>query len=244
MARYQVILAYDGTHFHGYQRSGGVRTIQGEVEQALCKLDWQQRSILSAGRTDTGVHASGQVIAFDLNWDHSPEKLKNALNAFLPDDIAVNAVRIAAPDFHPRFHAKARCYHYRIYCKPDRNPLCDRFAWKVWPSVNGDRLKEISQALLGTHDFRAFGSPLKKGGTTVREVFEAGWIEVDDEWQFRIKANAFLYHMVRRLVYLQVMVGQDRWRVEDFIEGIQNGKEQLPGLAEPNGLVLVEVQYE
>ncbi|HZW05020.1 MAG TPA: tRNA pseudouridine synthase A, partial [Anaerolineaceae bacterium] len=122
MERYQVILAYDGTEFQGFQRQTGTRTVQSEIETALRRLGWQGRSILSAGRTDTGVHAAGQVIAFDLDWTHSPETLGRAMNAFLPSDVAVKAVRATAPDFHPRFDAVARCYHYRIYCQPARDP--------------------------------------------------------------------------------------------------------------------------
>ncbi|TLN02249.1 tRNA pseudouridine synthase A [bacterium] len=137
MARYQIILAYDGTDFLGYQRQEEARTVQGEVEAALQHLGWQGRSILSSGRTDTGVHASGQVIAVDLDWRHAPEALGKALNARLPDDVAVKAVKVAEKEFHPRFDALWRCYHYRLYCRAERNPLRDRFAWRVWPPVDG-----------------------------------------------------------------------------------------------------------
>ena len=119
----KLLLAYDGTHFFGFQRQGQARTVQLEVEAALRQLDWQGRTILSAGRTDSGVHASGQVIAFDLEWAHGPEELGRAMNANLPEDVAVKAVEVAAADFHPRFDATARCYRYQVLFAPQRDPL-------------------------------------------------------------------------------------------------------------------------
>ncbi len=129
MARYQVILAYDGADFFGFQRQAdgcGQRTVQGVVEQALRRIGWQGRAILFAGRTDVGVHASGQVIAFDLDWLHSTDALLAALNANLPADVAAQAAQLAADDFHPRYDARARCYRYRLFCQPRRDPLRER----------------------------------------------------------------------------------------------------------------------
>lgn len=243
MARYQIILAYDGTDFLGYQRQEADRTVQGEVEAALRRLGWQGRSILSSGRTDTGVHASGQVIAVDFDWNHSPEALGKALNANLPIDVAVKAVKVAEKEFHPRFDALWRCYHYRLYCCEERNPLRDRFAWRVWPPVEGDSLRSAAALLVGTHDFAAFGSPTRPQGSTIREVLRAVWQPEGDGWRFEITANAFLYHMVRRLVYVQVAVAQGRWKMEQFADGIENQMTQIAGIAAPNGLELVEVRY-
>lgn len=243
MARYQIILAYDGTDFLGYQRQGADRTVQGEVEAALRRLGWQGRSILSSGRTDAGVHASGQVIAVDLDWNHPPEALGRALNAELPEDVAVKAVKVADKEFHPRFDALWRCYHYRLYCRAERNPLRDRFAWRVWPPVDGKSLHATAAQLIGSHDFAAFGMPTRPHGSTIRAVFQADWQPDEDGWRFAITANAFLYHMVRRLVYVQVAVAQGRWRLDQFVNGIQTQVTQIAGIAAPNGLELVEVRY-
>src|SRR5512142_2393325 len=125
MERYKVILAYDGTHFFGFQRQGETRTVQLEVEAALRRLNWQGKTILSAGRTDSGVHATGHVIAFDLQWAHSLQQLGRALNANLPEDVAVKAVELAAADFHPRYDARSRCYRYQVLFAPARDPLHD-----------------------------------------------------------------------------------------------------------------------
>ncbi len=246
MARYQVILAYDGTAFQGYQRQKGARTVQGEVESALARLNWQGKALISAGRTDTGVHASGQVAAFDLDWAHSAEELGRALNALLPQDVAVRSVKVAEPGFHPRYKAASRTYRYHIYCQQDRHPLKDRFAWRVWPEVELSVLCQAAEMLAGTHDFAAFGNPPRPGGSTLRRVYRACWKQEGEGFVFEVTANAFLYHMVRRMVFLQVLAGQGRFRLSDLSELLQGPSAvglQNPGLAPAHGLVLVEVTY-
>lgn len=243
MARYQIILAYDGTDFKGFQRQAEARTVQGVVEIALDRLGWQDRAILFAGRTDTGVHGEGQVIAFDLEWSHSNEELGRALNANLPDDVAVRTVREAAPVFHPRYDAKGRTYQYRIYCGTDRDPLRERFAWRVWPEVNLALLQQAARLLIGTHDFAAFGTPPRPGGVTIREVYRASWEPQAGGLLFEVSANAFLYHMVRRIVHVQVQVGQGRLELEYLAQALQAARPQPPGLAPAHGLVLKSVWY-
>lgn len=243
MERYQIILAYDGTDFQGYQRQGTSRTVQGEVEAALRRLGWQGRTIFAAGRTDTGVHASGQVISFDLEWRHTPEDLGRALNANLPKDVAVKTVRIAASDFHPRYWATSRRYQYRLYFAADRDPLFDRFTWRVWPPADLQLLQEAACMLPGIHDFAAFGTPPRPEGNTNREVYQADWAPQARGLLFEVTANAYLYHMVRRMVFLQVQVGQNRLTLQDFANCVQRAQPQTPGLAPPHGLVLTEVVY-
>ncbi|HWQ45377.1 MAG TPA: tRNA pseudouridine(38-40) synthase TruA [Longilinea sp.] len=244
MARYQLILAYDGTDFQGFQRQGRTRTVQGEVETSLRRLNWQERTIVSAGRTDTGVHAEGQVIAFDLDWPHSPEELQHALNAFLPGDVSVLAVRQAPVGFHPRYDALSRCYQYRLYCQPARNPLRERYAWRIWPPVEFERLEQAAALLVGEHDFTAFGRAMHPGETTVRKVLHTNWAKVgQDGFCFTVEANAFLYHMVRRMVFLQVQVGQGRLALEDLEAAIRQNRRVIPGLAKPQGLTLFQVRY-
>jgi tRNA pseudouridine38-40 synthase len=244
MAHYQITLAYDGTDFQGFQRQGKARTVQAEFEVALRYLNWQGRTILAAGRTDTGVHAEGQVVAFELDWAHSAEALGRALNAHLPADIAVKAVRETRPEFHPRYSARSRTYQYSVFCEPERNPLKERFAWRVWPAVDLQILKAAAKLLPGTHDYAAFGSSPRPTGHTIRKVYEASWEPQIEGVLFEICANAFLYHMVRRVVYLQVLAGQNRLDLEDLAQAVQEAKSQSPGLAPPQGLVLKKVRYE
>lgn len=248
MARYQVILAYDGSEYLGFQRqaSGSQgRTVQGDVEAALRRLGWQGWAILAAGRTDTGVHAAGQVIAFDLEWAHAPEALQAALNANLPPAVAARRVTLSAPDFHPRYDATARCYRYRLFCQPVRDPLSERYAWRVWPAVELQTLQQTAAWLSGEHDFAAFGSPPRAGGSSVRTVYRASWQAQDGELWFEICANAFLFRMVRRLVGLQVQIGQGLLppeRMRQVIE--QPPAEPVQALAPAHGLALMKVLYE
>ncbi len=130
-----------------------------EVESALGLLGWEGKSILSSGRTDSGVHASGQVIAFELDWAHTPADLANALNAGLPEDVVVQQAEVAAAGFHPRYDAVERTYRYRIYLALQRDPLRERFAWRLAPGVNLDLLEQAAAHLPGSHDFAAFGNP-------------------------------------------------------------------------------------
>ena len=257
MARYQLTLAYDGTDFFGSQRqasSAGVRkrTVQGELEKALCKLGWAGRSVLMSGRTDTGVHASRQVAACDMDWAHSEEDLVRALNAVLPADMAIHQARMVHAKFHPRFDATSRCYWYRLFCQPLRDPLRERFGWRLWPPVNGETLAEAGKLFLGTHDFSAFGSPTTPRGGTVRTVLRADWFQLhasEDEWRFEVQADAFLYRMVRRLVFVQAAIAQGKVPVEAIARALAGplpaGKaNELPaGLAPAHGLTLVDVTY-
>jgi tRNA pseudouridine38-40 synthase len=253
MARYQLTLAYDGTDFFGSQRQANRRTVQGELEQALCKLGWTGHSVLMSGRTDTGVHATGQVASFDLDWSHSDEELIRALNAILPADMAVHQARVVNAAFHPRFDASFRCYRYRMFCQPLRHPIREHFAWRVWPPISSEVLAETAKLFLGTHDFSAFGSPTTPRGGTVRTVMKAEWsqtCEAEDQWHFEVQADAFLYRMVRRLVFVQVAAAQGRIPAKAIAHSLANPalagtkNEKIPaGLAPAHGLTLVEVAY-
>lgn len=245
MVRYKAILAYDGTDFSGFQRQAAARTVQGEVESALQRIGWTGRTIYAAGRTDTGVHASGQVIAFDFDWGHSAEDLRNAMNANLPADTAIRAVDQVHVDFHPRYDAQARCYTYRIHHDPVRDPLRERYSARIWPPLDPGVLNAAAALFPGEHDFAGFGTPPKAGGPTIRYVHSADWHFQDGEAHFTIEANAFLYRMVRRIVQSQVDTAQGKIAMEDLKKHISGEiPEMVEGLAPPSGLSLVSVRYE
>jgi tRNA pseudouridine38-40 synthase len=250
MARYKLTLAYDGSNFNGSQRQANKRTVQGELEKALTKLGWTGRSVLISGRTDTGVHATGQVASADLHWSHTDGELLRALNASLPSDVSVKSVQAVDAKFHPRFDATSRTYQYRLFCQPLRDPVRERFAWRVWIPVTGDALADAAKQLLGMHDYSAFGSPTAPKGTTVRTVMKAGWIQSnEDEWRFEVQADAFLYRMVRRMVFVQVAVAQGKIPAEAIASALAGqmsvkSRSGLPsGLAPAHGLTLVSVEY-
>jgi tRNA pseudouridine38-40 synthase len=244
MERYQVILAYDGTNFQGYQIQPDARTVQGVFEAALRMLGWQDKSILAAGRTDTGVHASGQVVAFDLQWAHTVSDLLRALNDNLPSDVAVREVTLVPDDFHPRRAALARRYQYRLFCDPIRDPLRERYAWRIWPQVFMEPLEPALKYLKGNHDFAAFGAPHRPGGSTVREISGASWHSDRTDLVFEIIGNAFLYHMVRRLVFVLAKIGQGDLHPEILLDLLNNPEQpRIHGLAPSQGLFLTEVIF-
>lgn len=244
MERYQIKIKYDGTDFFGFQRQKETRTVQGVLETALKRIGWQGKSVLVAGRTDQGVHASGQVVAFDIDWSHTNQDLHNALNANLPNDAAVVEVKTTRDDFHPRYDAESRHYRYHILCAPVRDPLLERYAWRVWPKLDMERLHDAASRLVGTHDFKRFGTPPKPGGPTTRTVFSTAWNESEDKLSFDVVANAFLYHMVRRMVAIQVDIGLGHAEVTDIVEYLDSKDASLmQGLAPPHGLELIGVNY-
>ena len=244
MAHYKIILAYDGTEFLGFQRQLEGRTVQATVESTLRKIGWNGASITAAGRTDTGVHASGQVVAFEHNWSHSEDDLRDALNANLPLDVAARSVEQVGDEFHPRHSATARCYQYRLLVDSIQNPLKERYAWRVWPPVAMDLVENAAEKLIGKYDFSAFGTPPQPGGSTTREIFGATW-QIENEYVvFEILGNAFLYHMVRRLVSFLVDIGLEK-RTLESIDVLLSGdqKKMVQGLAPAKGLILINVRY-
>lgn len=246
MARYKLILAYEGSGFFGSQRQARRRTVQSELERAAAKLGWRGPATIFAGRTDTGVHAEGQVASLDLDWRHAPESLRDALNAALARDVAVLAVEEAEPEFHPRFDAVARRYRYDIRCAMVRHPLEDRRAWRIWPAVSLASLKRVARLLAGSHDFGAFGSPARSGGGTSRTVSLSEWTPDGGLLRYDIEADGFLFRMVRRLVFVQVAVAQGRCSDRVLRQALHEGRRPpglAAGMAPAEALRLMEVRY-
>jgi tRNA pseudouridine38-40 synthase len=244
MAHYKIILAYDGTEFLGFQRQAEGRTVQGTVESALRRVGWKGSSIQAAGRTDSGVHAAGQVAGFEITWNHSDENLRDALNANLPEDVAIRIVEKVSNDFHPRFSATARCYQYRLIFDQSRDPIRERFAWRLTTPLEMDALEIAAEKIIGKHNFSAFGTPHQPGGSTIREIFSTSWQKENGHLVFEILGNAFLYHMVRRLVSFQIEIGRGKHPPESLDELLSEEQETMvQGLAPAKGLFLKEVRY-
>lgn len=244
MAHYKLILAYEGTQYSGFQRQLEKPSVQGVFEDSLRAIGWQGRSILTAGRTDTGVHASGQVVSFEFDWKHGDLKLLKALNAHLPADIQVQRLEQTGAQFHPRYDALARSYLYRLYWQTARDPLRDRFAWRLDAAPDINLMNQAAQYLIGEHDFIGFGRPLSEHGTSIRRIEQAKWeLAGADFMEFAITGNAFLYHMVRRIVYVLVRVGFGDFPVEIVPIGLQTGSTGIVSLAPARGLTLMNVKY-
>ena len=250
--RYRAILAYDGTALPGISATsrGTEPTIQGTVEAAIAKISGQPVTVIGAGRTDAGVHATGQVIAFDLAWRHDDDDLLRAINATLPDDIAVQRLELAAPDFHPRYDATSRTYQYFVYEAQIRQPMMARMSWWVHPPLHQrldiDRMNWAAAKLLGSSRLRQFRHAAAGRDSTTRQVFRSEWaIEVPTQGtrliSYCIEANAFLYRMVRAVIATLVEVGLGRMTIEAFIEAFQaKDRGRIDYLAPPHGLTLIK----
>jgi tRNA pseudouridine38-40 synthase len=249
--RYRAVVAYDGTDYFGFQRQASAPTIQGTIEAALLQVTRQPATILGAGRTDAGVHATGQVIAFDVEWKHPPRDLERALNATLPNAIAVRTLEVADRAFHPRFDARSRLYEYTLYAAPVRQPLRERFGWHLYTreALDIEAMQRAASSLMGVHDFATFGRP-PQGESTTREVLRSElslMAQPDPETQvvrYVIEANAFLYRMVRRIVGALAQVGGGKLSPEAFEAALQAADETcLNHMASASGLCLAKVSY-
>ena len=242
--RYRATVAYDGTAYQGFQRQAeGKPTVQGAIEDALWAIGGEHLTIMGAARTDTGVHAAGQVIAWDMLWRHGAQDLLRALNAALPRDIALQSVEETHAGFHPRYDAHSRIYQYSIYNAPVRHPLYARATWHVGRPLALPAMQAAAQLLWGEHDFAAFGKP-PQGENTVRVVHRAGWERRENTLVFTIEANAFLQRMVRSVVGTMVAVGAGSLSPEAFADILTSADRARAGqTAPPHGLCLCSVQY-
>jgi tRNA pseudouridine38-40 synthase len=244
LARFRALVEYDGTNYFGFQRQKADQpTIQSALEQALSQIVRSSVNVSGSGRTDSGVHATGQVISFDSEWRHSVTDLQRALNANLPADIAILQLGIAEPTFHPRFDARRRAYEYNIYNAAVNSPLRRQRSWHVAKPLDRERMNQAAACLPGVHDFATFGQP-PQGEVTVREVFAAHWEQREEFLVFFIEANAFLYRMVRSIVGSLKTVGEGSWTVEQFEAALAARDRSRSGKVAPaQGLILVSVTY-
>lgn len=245
MMRYRALIEYDGTNYYGFQRQRAeFPTIQSQLESALSQLVREPVSITGAGRTDTGVHALGQVVSFTIEWRHGVNALRRALNANLPGDIALLAVEETSLTFHPRYDARRRAYRYLIYNAPTRSPLRRMHSWHIRQPLDLDLMNEAAALLLGERNFMTYGLP-PQGESTVRHVYQAKWLRKEEFLEFFIEANAFLYRMVRSIVGSLVLVGMKNWRVADFADALEAGdRNRSAAAAPPQGLYLASITYD
>ncbi len=241
---YRAVIEYDGTDFAGFQVQPNARTVQGELEAALARLNrGEPVRVRGAGRTDAGVHAQGQVIDFFLTWKHPDETLWRALNALLPADVAVRHLERAPDDFHPRYSATSRLYRYTVWNERVRSPLARRYALHEPRPLDERAMDEAVKHLVGEHDFASFGQPTS-GEATVRRMMAARVFRRQQWVYVELEANAFLYRMARRIVGTLLPVG--RGEVEpEWVKAVLEARDPSvagPAVA-PHGLCLVAVMY-
>lgn len=243
MPRYKLTIAYDGTHFSGWQIQPNDRTVEETLEDAFSKVLQEPIDLIGQGRTDAGVHARGQTAHVDFPDHANPDKVIYGVNGIVGDEIQIVDFEIADTEFHARFNAIAREYEYTITPKP--NPLQRHYSWGLRHPVEVEKLHKCAAMLKGEFDFAGFSKFNEDNFTTVCEIHRSKF-EVDEEIiRYHIQANRFLRNMVRRLAGTMVRVAQGKMTISDFKTALENPDSKIPTYTAPaKGLVLEKVFYK
>ena len=243
--RLAIVVEYDGTNYHGFQYQSNARSIQEELEEAIARFTNERPRVKGAGRTDAGVHALGQVVAFETASTHGEEVFVRALNHHLPDDISVKAAYHTDDKFDPRRSALSRRYGYTINCSPTPSPLKRRTSLHLHGPLSVGKMRKAAETLVGRHDFTRFAGPIgKPGAGTIREIYEAMVNRKGEIVTFEVEANAFLPHQVRRMAGALVDVGRGRLGLDEFTSTVDVGAcDYVPPALPAKGLCLLNVKY-
>ena len=237
-------IQYDGTNYHGWQEQPGQVTVQGTLVECLATILRERPALEGAGRTDSGVHALGQVAAFKTEHAMPLDRLHAAVNSRLPPDIVVTEVREAPPGFRPSLHCLGKHYRYRI-CRGFLRPVFDaRYVWHWHRALAQEPMREAARLLVGRHDFRSFEGRGSARDDTVREVRRLDIVEAGQELHFEVEGDRFLYRMVRNLVGTLTEVGRGH-RPPEWAGQVLAARDRMAAgpTAPPHGLFLVEVRY-
>lgn len=244
MKRIFLRVAYDGTDFVGWQIQNEGRTVEGELNKAINALTGETIEIIGASRTDSGVHAKGNVAVFDTESTVPADRFMYALNVFLPEDISVIESKEVAPDFHPRHCSSIKTYEYRIFVSRINDPLKRRYAYRFPTELDVNKMDEAAKYLIGEHDFKSFCCVRTQAETTVRKIYSADVFHDGDDIVIRVSGAGFLYNMVRIIAGSLMEVGsgkKDPIHIKEVLEGTDR---TLAGpTAEPQGLTLVNIEF-
>lgn len=241
----KLTIEYDGTHYHGWQIQKNAVSVQETLSKAIKRLTGEDVIPDGSGRTDSGVHAYGQVANFKTQSKIPAEKFSRALNIYLPDDISIKSSEEADPGFHARFSAKGKHYRYMVLNRPSRSALWAHRAWNVRGGLDLDAMNEAARYFLGYHSFKAFCAAGHQVKTFERTIFYSKWIRDGDFLIFDTKGDGFLYNMVRIMVGSMVDIGKGRFEPVIIKDAIESGQRNCVGVtAPPPGLYLVEVYYD
>lgn len=237
-------IEYDGTAYNGWQRQKTGVGVQARIEESLTKVADEAVELTCAGRTDTGVHASGQVVHFDTSSERTPRGWLLGANSSLPDDISVIWATPVNDEFHARFSALSRSYHYLILNRLERSALHRHRAWWVHQPLDAARMHRAAQSLLGKHDFSAFRAAGCQASTAVREIRSISIRRHNDWIELEVTANAFLQHMVRNIIGTLTTVGAGE-EPDSWVAAVLESRDRKQGgiAAPPHGLTLVSVKY-
>lgn len=242
--RVKLVLQYDGTDYHGWQRQAAVPTIQAVVEDTLATIVSETLVVHASGRTDAGVHALGQVAHFDTRSRLPASTIVRAMNARLPPDIAVVAAEDAAPTFHARFSVKRKTYCYQFHVAPYESPFFRRYFQHVFRAPKVERMRAAAAQLVGTHDFRSFAAEMASIEDTVRTLHSLRVFRLKSGIRVFATGSGFLMHMVRTLAGTLVKVGLEKLPVESVGEILAaRDRRRAPAAMPPHGLFLWRVDY-
>lgn len=242
----KLIIEYDGSRYHGWQRQKENRSIQGEIEKALKTITASRVTLIGSGRTDAGVHARGQVANFKCDTRLEPETLVNALNSLLEEDIVIQACKPVGTTFHARYDAKSKVYHYRILNRPLPAAIGRQYSWFIRKPLNQEAMRAAIAHLIGRHDFKTFAGSGSARQQMIRRIYSAGLTEQDDGLLvFEIEADGFLRYMVRSIVGTMVDVGLGKITPADFKNILDSRDRSQAGVTAPaRGLILIKVNYD
>ncbi|MFI3236772.1 MAG: tRNA pseudouridine(38-40) synthase TruA [Lachnospiraceae bacterium] len=237
-------VAYDGTNYQGWQIQENGNTIEAELNKALTTLLQEEVIVVGASRTDSGVHALGNVAAFTTSSSIPADKLSYAVNRYLPEDIRVVESREVSLDFHPRYCRTKKTYEYRILNAKFPNPMKRAFTHFTYWDCDYERMQEAAKSFVGRHDFKAFCTVGSQVKTTVREITDIDVLRVDDEIIIRVTGTGFLYNMVRIIAGTLLEIGYGRKDVYCIPSIIESGNRKLAGPTAPaKGLTLIKYEF-
>ncbi len=240
----KLIVEYEGTRYHGWQRQGGLPTIQKVIEEVIFTITREESRLASSGRTDAGVHALGQVANFTTRSRLPLHNLLRGMNSLLPEDIKIREIAEAAPDFHARFSARSKSYLYRIDNGPVQSVFYRNFAWHIYETLDLEKMNEAAEFLKGEHDFTSFCAAGHETKTYIRRIMETELSRSGDLITFRIEATGFLKYMVRNLVGTLAYVGMAKITPACFRDIMDARDRTVAGpTAPPQGLFLESVRY-
>ena len=242
---FKLIIEYDGSRYHGWQRQKNDPSIQAEIEKALKTMTTEKVTVIGSGRTDSGVHAKGQVANFECETRLKPEALMNGLNSLLAEDIKIKVCEQVGASFHARYDAKSKIYHYRILNRATPAAIGRQYQWFIRKALNREAMRTAISHIIGRHDFKAFegsGSPRQ---SSIRRVHSADLVEhAGGLLIFHIEADGFLRYMVRNIVGTLVDVGLEKLTPQDFKHILDcKDRSQAGATAPAQGLTLIKVNY-
>jgi tRNA pseudouridine38-40 synthase len=248
---YKLLLQYDGTDFHGWQIQGDLRTVQGELTQALSLIDGRSVNLHGSGRTDAGVHAEGQVASVEIQREISTEKLRAAANANIGRDVRVLAVEAVTDDFHARYSALEKTYVYRIVNGPVISPFWWRYAHQDARPLDLESMRQCAELFLGKHDWTAFSAAQSDVEDRIRTVTQVEITERPDDRsrssliEIRVSAEGFLRYMVRAIAGTLMAVGRGELAPEAIRQALETGMRPTAAVTAPAcGLTLLSVRYQ